>query len=81
MKITAKIVRGENAGTLLYPHLHKDGMFVVSKTRFENDYIRVADLNEVGTHIANGYKVRMSNPAEGITASSLIAPSAIFVSE
>ena len=79
MKITAKIVRGKNAGTILYPHLHKDGMFVVSKTRFENDYIRVADLNEVATHISDGYKVRMSNPAEGITASSLIAPSAISV--
>lgn len=79
MEITAKVVRGKNAGTLLYPHLHKDGMFVVSKTRFERDYIRLADLHEVASYIADGYKVRMSNLTEGVTASSLIAPSAISV--
>lgn len=59
MEISAKVIRGENAGTLLYPHLHKDGMFVVSKTRFERDYIRLADLHEVATYIADGYKVRI----------------------
>lgn len=77
MKIIAKVARGKNAGTLIYPHLHADGMYVVSKTRFKRDYIRLANLHGVVTHIAEGYKVRMSNPTKGITASSLITPSAI----
>jgi hypothetical protein len=79
MKITAKIARGKNTGTLLYPHLHKDGMYVVSKTRFERDYIRLANLHEIASHIADGYSLRMSNQEEGVIAASLINPSAISV--
>jgi hypothetical protein len=79
MKITAKIARGKNTGTLLYPHLYEDGMYVVSKTRYVRDYIRLADLHGVAAHIANGYKVRMSNPKEGVAAASLIEPGAISV--
>lgn len=79
MKIIAKVTRGKNAGTLLYPHLFNDGKYVVSKTRFEYDYIRLDNLHEVITHIAEGYSVRMSNPNEGVAESSLIRPSSISI--
>jgi hypothetical protein len=75
------VIRGKNAGVVVRPHLHRDGMYVVSKTRFESDYIRVATLREVATHIADGYSVRMSNLEEGVTASSLISSGAIVVSK
>jgi hypothetical protein len=54
-------------------------MYVVSKTRFERDYIRLADLHEVATHIANGYKLRMSNLKEGVSTASLITANAISI--
>lgn len=79
MKITARITRGKNAGKLLHPHLHKDGMYVVSKTRFEKDYIRLEYLHEIASHIAAGYSLRMSNQEEGVLAASLINPTAISV--
>ena len=37
----AFVRRGPRAGTILFPHLHADGAYVVSKTRFETDYIPV----------------------------------------
>ncbi len=80
MKICALVKRGQHMGKMLLPHRHKDGMYVVSETRFEKDYIRVKTLEEVRKYISDGYSVRMSNPDEGVSASSLIAPSAIYVS-
>lgn len=38
----AFVSRGANIGELLFPHQHEDGTYVVSKTRFEDDYVRVA---------------------------------------
>jgi hypothetical protein len=38
----AFVSRGPDAGELLFPHLHKDGTYVVSQTRFEDDYVRIA---------------------------------------
>lgn len=70
----AVITRGKNKGKYLYPHRHEDGMYVVSPNRFEKNYIRIASLADVPGWLANGYSLRMSNPAEGITAPSLIAP-------
>ena len=79
MKIRATVMRGKNTGILLMPHIYKDGMYVVSKTRFECDYIRVPSLDAVATHIADGYSVRMSNPEEGVVAPSLIRHADISV--
>lgn len=79
MKISAIVKRGSNAGSLLFPHLHADSMYVVSKSRFECDYIRLANLHEVASHIKDGYSVRMSNPNEGVLAASLISPASISV--
>jgi len=72
------VSRGPKTGTLLFPHLHEDGSYVVSRTRFEKDYKFVRDPTELLGWLERGYKLRMSNPAEGIPAASLISPKSIF---
>lgn len=79
MEITAKVKRGNNAGSPLYPHLYADGMYVVSKSRFECDYIRLANLHEIASYIKDGYSVRMSNSNEGVLTARLISPTSISV--
>lgn len=79
MKIIAKVARGENAGTPLYPHLYEDGMYVVSKTSSVRDYIHLTGLHEIAAHIADGFKVRMSNPKEGVAGPRLIRACSISV--
>lgn len=74
----AFVSRGPKAGTLLHPHLHKDGSYVVSMTRFEKDYIHLNDLSEVLNWLEKGYRLRMSSKAGGVPAPSLIAPEAIY---
>lgn len=74
----AFVSRGANAGTILYPHRHGDGAYVVSMTRFERDYIRVADPSELLGWLERGYRLRMSNPGAGIPAPSLIEPRSIY---
>ena len=54
MEISAKVKRGNNVGPLLYPHLHADGIYVVSRSHFECNYIRLANLHEVASHIKDG---------------------------
>lgn len=71
----AKVTRGKFTGALLTPHRHADGCYVVSKTRFERDYIRVTSEAEIIEWLRRGYRLRMSNPAVG--APSLIAPESI----
>jgi len=73
----AFVGRGKNKGTLLFPHKHEDGKFVVSPSRFERDYLRVNEGQILGW-LEKGLKLRMSNPKEGISAPSLIAPESIF---
>jgi hypothetical protein len=65
-------------GTMLYPHQHDDGAYVVSMTRFERDYKRVRDPGELLGWLEKGYRLRMSNPAAGVPAPSLIAASTIY---
>lgn len=74
----AFVRRGPHAGKLLYPHKHADDAYVVSKTRFERDYIRVANFTALLGWLEKGYSLRMSNPDAGITAPSLIAPAAMY---
>lgn len=69
---------GASAGELLFPHKHEDGAYVVSMTRFEKDYIRLMNENEILAWLEKGYRLRMSNPNGGITAPSLIRPESIF---
>ncbi len=67
----AVITRGKNKGTKLYPHKHEDGMYVVSPTRFERDYIRVPHKEGLAEWLGKGYRLRMSNLAAGGPAPSL----------
>lgn len=47
-------------------------------TRFERDYVRVGNVADILGWLKKGYRLRMSNPADGIKAASLIEPSAIY---
>ena len=78
MRLHAFVARGPKTGTILYPHLHTDGCYVVSKTRFEKDYVRVADLADLLSWLERDYKLRMSNRHLGVPAPSLIHPKAIY---
>lgn len=78
VKLHAFVSRGDKKGTILLPHRHEDGMYVVSLTRFERDYIRVANEKDILGWLEKGLSLRMSNEAEGIAAPSLIAPKSIF---
>jgi hypothetical protein len=73
----AIITRGKNKGTKLYPHKHEDGMYVVSPTRFERDYIRVPHKEGLAEWLGKGYRLRMSNLAAGVRAPSLIRSASI----
>ncbi|MDF4259452.1 hypothetical protein P7M41_24090 [Vibrio parahaemolyticus] len=53
----------KNAGKPLYPHKHKDGMYVASHSRFEADYVRVENLEQLQALVQLGYGARMSNPS------------------
>lgn len=62
--IHSVVSRGKDAGLVLYPHLYPDGSYVVSRSRFEDDYVKVGSLPEIAPWIAKGYSLRMSNPKE-----------------
>ena len=74
----AFVRRGAKEGTLLYPHRHRDGCFVVSRTRFEKDYIRVSDEADLLDWLEKGYSLRMSNAGAGVKQPSLIEPRKIY---
>ena len=73
----AFVARGPDKGTIVFPHKHEDGMFVVSKTRFERDYVRVKD-SDILSWLKQGFGLRMSNPALGIVGPRLFAPPSIY---
>jgi hypothetical protein len=75
-KLYAIVKRGKAKGAVLTPHRHADGKYVVSKSRFEPDYVRVASEPELPSWVSRGYSIRMSNQ-EYSPAPSLIAPSSI----
>ena len=74
----AFVSKGPNLGIILFPHQHEDGSYVVSMTRFEKDYQPVTNVDELLGWLEKGYRLRMSNPSQGVTAASLISPSSIF---
>lgn len=76
-KLTYTVTRGKSAGTVLTPHLHTDQHFVVSKTRFEADYVRVKHEVDLVGWLANGYSIRMSDPNVASYPPSLIGPKSI----
>lgn len=74
----AFVSRGPKSGTVLYPHQHRDGRYVVSMTRFEKDYIYEDSNAELLGWLEKGYRLRMSNKDGGVPAPSLIEPGRIF---
>ncbi len=74
-KITlrSRVRRGKQAGTLLVPHRYRDGCYVVSMTKFDRDQVRVQTMEQVVAYIQQGYKLRMSDPANP-RSPSLISP-------
>jgi hypothetical protein len=76
--LTTTVLRGQAVGTKLKPHRHKDGSYVVSKTRYAKDYVRVTNEAELPDWVARGFSVRMSNlDVENHRSPSLIAPASI----
>ena len=47
-------------------------------SRFERDYVRVLDPDQLMSWLQKGYRLRMSNPAAGVNQPSLVAPGAIY---
>ena len=81
-KLYSVVKRGKAIGTELTPHCHADGKFVVSRTRFEKDYIRVEKEEDLPDWIKQGYKVRMSSlVVKNHKSPSLIVPDSILIRE
>ncbi|MEY9441695.1 hypothetical protein [Bradyrhizobium elkanii] len=76
-ELHATVQRGRVKGSVLVPHRHADGCFVVSMTRFESDYIRLRSIQEVVEHLRRGYSLRMSALHGPTKSPSLISPSSI----
>jgi hypothetical protein len=73
------VKQGTGAGISLYPHLHRDGNYVASFTRFKKDYIRVRTKAELIQLVKLGYKIRMSNSSHpNHKAASLVKPMLII---
>ena len=76
------VKRGNETAVTLVPHVHKDGKYVVSLTRFKKDYIRLNSIAEVQEYLDLGYKVRMScRDSKNHKAPSLISADAIIIDE
>ena len=74
----AFLARGPKTGTLLYPHKHRDGSYVLSMTRFEMDSIKVDNSADLLGWLEKGYRLRMSNKEGGVASPSLIEPGKIY---
>ena len=60
MTIYAISSRGKTKGEAMTPHKHDDGKYVVSKSRFTKDYVRLRSVDEIREYVERGYGVRMS---------------------
>ncbi|MGY0312475.1 hypothetical protein BZA03_104170 [Alteromonas sp. I10] len=61
-KLKAYKNRGAHKGEPIYPHKHKDGTYVASLSRFEDDYIFVDTEDELEALVRSGLGARMSSP-------------------
>jgi len=73
----AVVARGKYAGEILLPHVHADGKVVVSETRYEKDYVRLAADEPLEPWLRKGFRLRMSIPHLPKVAPSLILPASI----
>ena len=79
-KLRYIVQRGEEPGVVLTPHRYKEGYYVVSMTRFEQDQFAVQNEAELLDYVQRGYGVRMSNPnTEKHKAPSLISAGEIEI--
>ena len=81
MKLQCRVSRGKNQGKILTPHKFKDGLYVVSKTRFKIDHINVSSIREVYEYLKKGYRVRMGNAEHKISPSLIMFDSIEVISE
>ena len=78
--ISYTVSRGNEPGAVLTPHLHEDGKYVASMSRFEQDYVRVESIRELGILAQHGFSVRMSSPTSAShRAPSLISPGSLQI--
>jgi hypothetical protein len=63
--LQAKVKRGKAHGAILRTHTYPDGSFVASRSRFEDDYVRVKDMGQLIQLWQQGFKVRMSATLAG----------------
>jgi len=81
-KLRTVVRRGRGTGAVLTPHLYQDNHFVVSKARYESEYIRVKDEAELPGWVSKGFAVRMSSLSIASHRSpSLIRPASIEIYE
>jgi len=77
-QLHAFVARGPDKGTVLYPHICPNGEYVVATTKYRKDQQSVADAANLLPLVEQGLKLRMSNPAAGVTGPRLIEPGAIY---
>lgn len=80
MKIEYVTKSGKLKGKIQIPHLHKNNKYVVSKTRYSDDYVYVDSYGEVIDHLKKGLKVRVSNKKFG-SAPSLVNLKSLVITE
>lgn len=78
MKIEYTIKSGKNAGVICVPHKTKDGFYIVSKTRFKEDYINVGSKEAILPYLDRGYHLRVSG-LHVRTAPSLISKESLVI--
>ena len=77
VKITATVASGRHIGTVLQPHLYKDGCYVVAKGGNTLAHAtRLSSLDDVVVWIRRGYGVRMSGPG---VSPSIYSPASLSV--
>jgi hypothetical protein len=77
VRIESRVASGDHKGDVQIPHKGKDGFYVVSVSKFEEDYIRVPDLESVANALAAGLRVRMK--AEAQPVAGLVSPESITI--
>lgn len=60
IQMTYTVSRDKMAGQVLVPHRNKEGRYIVSKTRFQEDQEYPETLEQVLSYLQRGYKLRMS---------------------
>ncbi|CAK1752108.1 hypothetical protein VCRA2114E365_40163 [Vibrio crassostreae] len=71
---------GKNADAIQKPHKHENGKYVVSKTKFEKDYLYVESYEEIEQYLNKGYKLRVSCTMPK-TAPSLVSPKSLTITK